>query len=73
MRYEEWRDAEGLLFVPDDEEKANKLRISCPNGAELVWWVEAESFEDALRAQHEHHGWDPYVPMPESLPDERTN
>lgn len=68
VRYEEWEGVHpegqpGLIFIPDDEKKERQLAIHFPDGAERVWWVEARSWEEACAAQHEHHGWEPYVPM----------
>jgi hypothetical protein len=63
VRYEEWADEAGLLFLPDNEGKERQLATCLVGNANLVWWVEADTWEDAKRAQHEHHGWEPYVPF----------
>ena len=63
MRYEEWEDDEGLVLVPDDQRKADVLAIALSHGGRLVWWAEAETWDDACRAQWEHRGWGTYFPM----------
>lgn len=53
--YELWRDAEGTYsFFPADNGAA-RGRIG--PGAQLVWSVEARSWDEAMRAQREYLGW----------------
>jgi hypothetical protein len=71
VRYEEWSDDAGTVFLPDDGKKARQLAITLVGEPKLVWWVEADSWVDACQTQHEHHGWEPYVPLnlPTEAPD----
>ena len=57
MRYEEWEDDEGIVLVPDDQRKAHLLGTALRQGGRLVWSVDAESWDDACRAQFERRGW----------------
>jgi hypothetical protein len=53
--YELWRDAGGTWsFFQRDNTKA-RARMTAQ--AELVWSVEAQSFEEALAAQKAYLGW----------------
>ena len=53
--YELWRDVGGTWsFFPRDNAKA---RSRMGAGAELVWSVEAQTFDEALAAQREYLGW----------------
>jgi hypothetical protein len=63
VRYEAWQDAEGVVFLPDDEKKERQLAIALVGKREFVWSVEADSWDEAMTAWHEHQGWQPYVPM----------
>jgi hypothetical protein len=38
------------------------LMEDCPD---LIWTIEADSWEDAMQRYHELQGWKPYVPMGE--------
>ena len=67
MRYEEWADDETAVLLPDDANKNRKLSIALLGVPKLVWSVEADSWEEACNAQHEHHGWEPYVPIDASF------
>jgi hypothetical protein len=63
MRYEEWESEDSIAFLADDDEKVSKLAIAAPHGARLVWWIEADTWDEACRAQHEHRGWEPFAPI----------
>jgi hypothetical protein len=63
MRYEEWADDEGCVLLPDDDKKQRQLAVAVVGRAQLVWSVEADSWEEACTAWHEHKRWEPYVPM----------
>jgi hypothetical protein len=43
---------------PYDEEM-----LELTGARELIWTVEADSWEDACTKYHEYQGWEPYVPM----------
>jgi hypothetical protein len=57
VRYEEWEDDEGIVLVPDDKRKRHLLAVALPHGGRLVWSTEAESWDDACRAQFERRRW----------------
>jgi hypothetical protein len=59
-RYELWREGNSYSFFPEDSESARRL---LEPGAELVWEVEANSWEEAQARKHEFLGWEPYKPM----------
>jgi hypothetical protein len=59
MRYEEWADEEGSVFLPDDENKQGKLAVALTGEPELLWSVVADSWEEGCTALHEHRGWEP--------------
>jgi hypothetical protein len=62
MKYELWQsDSESSysFFASGDKANADMLPID----ARLIWTVEADSWEEACRRQHEFLGWEPYKPM----------
>jgi hypothetical protein len=60
--WELWEGPDGShSFFPADDEKAR--RVGVDPGAAKVWEVEAPSHNAAMRAFHEHMGWEPYKPM----------
>ncbi|MDT5159145.1 MAG: hypothetical protein QOH51_3502 [Acidobacteriota bacterium] len=66
MRYELWQDEEegravALTFFPVDEIYELRRRLLEPR-AHLIWTVEADTYEDAMRLYHEHMDWEPYRP-----------
>ena len=69
MKYELWRsDSESsyTFIAAGHAEQAGGL----PSDAILIWTVEANTWEDARRQQHEFLGWEPYEPSgpPEPCP-----
>jgi hypothetical protein len=66
MRYELWRDEDdegiSLTFFPADENYDNQRRLLEP-GAEIVWAVEADTYNEAMARYYEFMGWGPYKPM----------
>lgn len=62
-KYELWKESgEGAYsFFPADNESARKLLSSA---AELIWTVEADSWEEAQRKKNSYLGLEPYSPMP---------
>ena len=70
VKYELWDDGEsGYPFFPEDNDSARKLlRVE----AKLIWTIEAETWNDAMRAFHDHMGWEPYKPMSDQSQDSRT-
>jgi hypothetical protein len=34
-----------------------------PHADELIWTIEAKSWDDANKKYHELHGWEPFRPM----------
>ena len=61
VRYEVWHDDEedgGVVFLADDEKKERRLAIALVGKPTLVWSVEADSWEQASAAWHEHNGDD---------------
>lgn len=60
MRYELWQDKGGYTFFPENNNTARNLLLA---DAELIWTVEADSFEEAQTKKHEYLGWEPYQPM----------
>ena len=65
MKYEVWRH-EGraicLSFFPVDENYDAHRQSLAPN-AELLWAVEADTWDEAMSRYHEFMGWEPYKPM----------
>jgi hypothetical protein len=62
MKYELWHsESESSYdrFASGDKGNADML----PPDAHLIWTVEAESWDDACRKQHEFLGWEPYKPV----------
>ena len=59
-RYELWKEPDGYSFFPEGNASAKGL-LSCQ--AELVWTVEADSWDEANRKKNEFLGWEPYAPM----------
>ena len=66
MKYELWQheDAEAVdyTFFPVDDGHERRLRL-LETGSRLVWAVEADTYDNAMRLYHEHMGWEPYKPM----------
>jgi hypothetical protein len=53
--YELWRDAEGnYAFFPRDNAQA---RAGVGETSELVWSVEAASWDEAMAARRQYLGW----------------
>lgn len=65
MIYELWKTGEGsdaeLDFFPADGDP--RRHAGLPDGAELIWTVEADSWTAACSAMHGFLGWDEYVPV----------
>jgi hypothetical protein len=67
MKYELWHSRDGqsdiytLLAVG-----ASRDRSLPEPDARVVWTVEADTWDDACRQQHEFLGWEPYKPMTET-------
>lgn len=61
--YEAWSDVSGesedISFF-DAETIASQ---GLPEKATLLYRVEADTYEDAMRLHHERMGWEPYKPM----------
>jgi len=65
MKYELWRyegNAIALSFFPVDE-NYNRQRQLLEPGAEMIWAVEADTYNEAMARYHEFMGWEPYKPM----------
>jgi hypothetical protein len=67
VKYELWHSPNGRTDI------YTLLAAGAPRAAALlepdatvVWTVEAETWDEACRKQHEFLGWDPYKPMTES-------
>jgi hypothetical protein len=60
-RWELWAADSGhdLSFFPVGNESARRLLRPDAN---LVWTVEADSYDDAMTKYYEHMGWAPYRP-----------
>lgn len=58
-RFELWKVGTGHAFFEFSNEAARKL---LPPNAQLVWSVEATSWEDARARMHRYLGWQPYKP-----------
>jgi hypothetical protein len=56
-------EAEMWTFFPVDESYAERVAELLEAGDELVWTVEADSFEEAMPLYHERMGWEPYRPV----------
>jgi hypothetical protein len=70
MRYELWRhedEAISLSFFAVDENYDLQRRLLEP-GAEFIWAVEAETYNEAMARYHEFMGWEPYKPMDDGSP-----
>ena len=68
MKYELWKyvdDAESLTFVEVNENYAHSLKILVEPGAELIWTVEAETYNEAMQLYYDHMDWGTYKPMSE--------
>lgn len=62
MTYTAWgRDGQAFEFGPGTE--PSPVWDDEDGPPEIIWMVEAESWEDACRRYHEFQGWEPYVPM----------
>ena len=64
MKYELWHSKHGdcdvhSLMAQDALDKQVTLE---PN-AVVIWTVDAASWDEARRKQHEFLGWEPYKPM----------
>jgi hypothetical protein len=66
MKYELWRSEDDLggelTFFPVNETYERQTQLLEP-GAELIWTVEADSYNEAMRLYYEHMDWGPYKPM----------
>lgn len=65
MRYELWKRTgitEKLAFFAVDENYYHQRR-SLKAGAELVWSVNAESWNEAMTRYYKFMVWEPYVAM----------
>jgi hypothetical protein len=62
-KWELWENREecSSSFFPDSAMKARVMAMA--DGEVKTWETEARSSNDAMRALHEHRGWDPYQPM----------
>lgn len=67
MRYGLWRspDGEALTFCRFDEtqpaDSDARRRAAIGPDDELLWTVEAASWEEACQARNDYLGWGPYV------------
>jgi hypothetical protein len=66
MKYELWQHEEagevvGYTFLPVDELYERRLQL-LETGSELVWTVEADTYNEAMKLYHEHMDWEPYKP-----------
>lgn len=61
-KYELWysREDGSLSFFEKADEISRKL---LSRDAELIWEVEAQSWDEAQVKKHEFMGWEPYKPM----------
>lgn len=59
--YELWEDDEGSAFFPADYPDKDRMLMSNPR---LVWTVEADDWEDAMRKRCAHIG-EEYKPFEE--------
>ena len=60
-RWELWEGEGGTTFFPEWNDKAR--RMAEKEGLALVWHVEAQGYNPAMRALNEHLGLDPYKTM----------
>ena len=67
MKYELWhsRDDGSDVYTLLPVDLAHDRSLLEPE-ARMIWSVEAATWEDACRRQHEFLGWEPYKPMPDS-------
>lgn len=64
MRFEAWRDSTGLLFAST----ASLAQQPRESGAEFLYAVGAQTWEEAMAIHHLRQGFDPYIPVgPASL------
>lgn len=66
--YEAWREPGCLSFGPQEALARDRASGFISAGAQKIWTVEADSWEEAMTKYHEHMDWEPYVPMED--PDE---
>jgi hypothetical protein len=57
--YQLWQNDEGSAFFPSDHPQRELLMGTNP---QLLWSVEADGWEDAIKKKYEHFG-EPYVPF----------
>jgi len=65
MRYELWEStgvagSHEFTLLPEGAEEPHPLGET---QREVIWTVEAASFQEAMRLFHEHMDWEPYVPF----------
>jgi len=59
MKYELWAEDDGYVLFPEDNESARGL---LSEAARLAHVIEADSWDEARKRQHELLGWEPYGP-----------
>ncbi len=67
MRYELWcgPDQLSLTFVEAGAVETHKQEGILEPGAERIWSVDADSWNEANALYHAFMGWEPYQPMSE--------
>jgi hypothetical protein len=65
MKYELWGtpDKTSLLFTGADEIENCKRQNMIEPDAELIWTVDADSYDEAMTLYYEYMGWGIYKPM----------
>jgi hypothetical protein len=64
MKYELWHaQLDGIDVYTLLEAGAPRAEHMLEPGAQVIWTVDAETWDEARRAQHKFLGWEPYRPL----------
>jgi hypothetical protein len=63
MKFQCWRDDNGLTFAPIETIEMHKRRGLMESDAEFLYEVEADSWNEAMQKHYDKQGWGIYRPM----------